>query len=140
MNFLIHLKELTENEPCRFEATLPCDVCNDANDVWSCYQSPIAVAADCLFNEDLLLVNLEIKTDVCAPCTICSETFSFPLHIKEVRLEFAIDPAEHKEKIDLVPHIREAVLLETPLYVECSRGHCPERATLAKYLSQPVGE
>ena len=139
MNFVIHVKDFIEDETAYISRSIPADLCGDASDSLSAYEAPLEVTAECRRSLDFLFIHLSIDTHVRAPCTICSENFVFPLHLT-LNLEFDLKGEDRIETIDLVPHIREAVLLDTPLYMECSGGKCPERASLAKYLTQPAGE
>ena len=67
------------------------------------------------------------------PCAVCN---------KMIPTEVSVNNFYHTEMIQEIPSavfdfreiLREALLIELPLVVECNKGNCPERETLAPFI------
>ncbi len=85
--------------------------------------------------DDHIIFHFSVDSNFRVPCKICNETFIHPLCLKELYHTEEIPP-DRWEDYNLLPPIREAVLIELPDVFECSGGACPKRKELAKYFSK----
>ena len=79
-----------------------------------------------------LIIQLKLQVDVFLKCIICNE---------KVCKKIKIDHFYHAEELTLKTKqiynykgpLRDAILLEVPLFVEC-HGNCPKRKELQQYI------
>lgn len=98
-----------------------------------------------------VLATFEIRSQVQGECVRCLDSISEPLVVKIQELYYYSAPAELsddedepllivEERIDLLPPIRDAVILELPLQPHCSEdclGLCPDCGE--KLAENPTG-
>ncbi len=105
-------------------------------DEWSVqFESPISVRGRAYLTHDHLVLHLSAQTVSRIPCSICSEKVDVGVRVPEFC---------HAKKIGEIKGrvynysmlIREAILLETPTYVECDQK-CFKREELNQYLCSP---
>lgn len=97
------------------------------------FPSKIEVKGEAYLTDDHLIIRLKVKTVAKMPCAICNEM---------IERELKVDNFTHAQPIEEIPSavfdyselLREALLLDLPQYVECNKGNCPERATIAPFL------
>ncbi len=101
------------------------------------FMAPIKLEGEAYIAEDSLVIHLKIETEARMPCSICNE---------ETVLAITLPSFYHVEQLedirsrvfDYSPLVREGILLELPLMIECD-GSCPKREELEKYLkSEPT--
>ena len=96
----------------------------------------VAVKGQAYVADQDLILHLDIKTKATIPCSICNE----PVDV-DVKLQgfYYVEPLAdiNSGVFNMREPIREAVLLETPPFVECHQGKCPHRENIEKYLSPP---
>lgn len=85
--------------------------------------------------DGMFILKFSIKTETAMPCAICNKEVVIPITIPDF---YYMEPlAEIRGGVfDYREILREAILLEIPYTAECNKGDCPERATVAKYLSK----
>ncbi len=83
--------------------------------------------------DDHLVVHLSLRAEAKIPCSICNETVTIPLQIKDFNTTLPLTEIP-SHILDLTDILREAILLNTPPFAECHQGHCPQRERLKKYL------
>jgi uncharacterized metal-binding protein YceD (DUF177 family) len=96
------------------------------------FSQKISVIGEAYLTDDHLLVQLNIDTMVQVPCSICNKLIETPLIVKEFTHTEILD--RRTSIYDCLPLLREAVLLQVPAFIECSKGTCPERSTVNKFL------
>lgn len=97
---------------------------------------PFKVTGEVYVVEEYLVVSLTIIGQLSLICRLCNEPFVFPISIKKAQEEISLD--EIKDACyDLLPLIRELVLLEIPLYPQCSGSSCGNREKIEKFLKNP---
>lgn len=99
------------------------------------YGSTLSVAGEAYIAEDELVLHLDISAEAKIPCSICSEPVAVPVRIKGL---YHIEPLSHIKHgiFEATEVIRENLLLETPAFVECAGGNCPQRQAMAKYFKK----
>lgn len=99
----------------------------------------VAVKGEAYVADQDLILHLDIKTKATIPCSICNEPVNEDVEIKGF---YYVEPLANIKSgvFDMSEPIREAVLLETPPFVECNQRKCPQRKKLEKYLSHPREE
>ncbi len=131
-NLKIYIDQLKGGDAHRFNETLSPDFL-DIHDEELLFKEPVAIEGEAYLADEHLIIHLTIHTSACLPCSICNDSVHTPLNIKNIYLTEPL--SEIKGAIyDLSDQIRETVLLQTPLFTECSNGKCPERANLKKFL------
>jgi hypothetical protein len=88
-----------------------------------------AYLADCH-----LILSLDISTHYQTYCKICNELITLPFNLEGLYITEEISNIPSKI-FDLKESIRDAILLEIPIYSECEGG-CPMRKDLNQYFKQ----
>ena len=99
------------------------------------FKVPVIVEGEASASDGALVLRLHLETEATMPCSICNN---------DVQVKISILNLCHTEEIaqikggvfDYQDVVREAILLELPFIAECNQGDCPERATMAKYISK----
>lgn len=96
------------------------------------FPEDISVSGKAYLADSHLILHLDIATRYIACCKICNEEMALPLTLKGLYL------AEEVENIpghvfDMQQPLRDAILLEIPMYSEC-KGNCPKRFEYSMYL------
>lgn len=103
------------------------------------FKFDVAVKGEAYVADEDLILHLDIGTKATIPCSICNE----PVDV-DVELEgfYYVEPLINIKSgvFDMRETIRDAILLETPAFVECHGGTCPQRNQIEKYLTHPMEE
>jgi len=128
----IYVDRLKEGHKEKIDLILPPDLM-EVNEQELAFLNPITLKGETYLAEDHLVLHLQLETKATLPCIVCNQAVKIPLVIQDF---YHAEPiAEIKGAIfDYTEKVREALLLQTPIYIECSNGKCPERKTLNKYL------
>ncbi len=95
----------------------------------------VCVQGEAYVAEGELVLHLDIQAEAEIPCRVCNEPVAAPVEIEG--LYMAIPLSEVPSGVfSLVEPLREAILLETPRFAECSSGQCPERKSIEKFLKK----
>ena len=99
------------------------------------YGATLSVKGDAYIAEDELVLHLDLSAEAQIPCSICSEPVTVPVQIKGL---YHVEPLSNVKHgiFEVADVVRENLLLETPTFVECSGGHCPQRQSMAKYFKK----
>lgn len=98
------------------------------------FPEPVQLKGEAYLTDDHLILHLKASTKTLRPCSVCNELTATNL---------AVHDFYHTEMIQDIPSavfdfseiLREALLIELPLTIECNEGHCPERQTLRPFMS-----
>jgi uncharacterized metal-binding protein YceD (DUF177 family) len=131
-NLKIYIDRLQNGNCVEVKETLP-PAFLDVNDDELLFEDPIQVKAEAYLADDHLVVQLNINTSAFLPCSICNDSVATPICAKNI---FITEPLEEIKGavFDLTEHVRETILLQTPLFTECNEGKCPERELIKKFL------
>ncbi len=99
------------------------------------FSAPIVVEGTSYLAEDHLVIQLDIASSVILPCCICNAPVNLPLVLENVYITKSLEDVS-SGKAYFSDDIREAILLETPVFIECNEGSCPERIQIQNYLKQ----
>lgn len=103
------------------------------------FVDPIDLQGEAYLADDELILHLNVSTFALMPCKICNDMVKAPIEIDNSY--HAIPLGEVKGGIfNLAPLLREQILLELPLLVECHEGHCPKRQAMQKYFKKDSGD
>lgn len=110
----------------------------EINDKDLAFLSPITVDGEAYLAETELVFKLKLVTEATLPCLMCNEPVNCTIEVDDF---YHVEPtAENKSGVfeygDLV---REAILMQTPAFIECHNGQCPQREASKKYLKKPDG-
>lgn len=98
------------------------------------FLDPVLVKGEVYLAGEEVVAALRAKTVMQMPCAICNTSIACPVQAAWTSVE-PVESYRHGV-VDLREMVRENLLLEVPLVVECEEGKCPARAEVAKYLSQ----
>ena len=106
----------------------------DVNEPELTFPAPVKINGEAYLTDEHLVLHLSASTLAMRPCAICN---------KIIQTEVSVNNYYHTEMIAEIPSavfdfsetLREALLVELPLVVECNKGQCPERETLAPFIS-----
>lgn len=97
------------------------------------FSVPIRVRGEAYLTDEHLVIHLQAAAIAERPCSICN---------KIIKTEISVNNFYHTELIQEIPSalfdyseaLREALLVELPLVVECNGGKCPERENIAPFI------
>lgn len=98
------------------------------------FPKPVAVQGETYIADDHLILHLNLETTAILPCSICNEPTPLPIAIKNLYLTIPLETVRGAI-FDFSTELREAILLQIPLFAECGNGKCPQREQLKKYLT-----
>lgn len=98
------------------------------------FPEPVQLNGDAYLTDEHLIIHLKALTRARRLCAICNQP---------TLIDVAAHNFYHTEMIQDIPSavfdfrevLREALLIEIPLIVECNKGKCPERASIAPFMS-----
>jgi uncharacterized metal-binding protein YceD (DUF177 family) len=131
--FNIYIDRLKEGEVTLIEEEVD-SAFLDVTDGNLFFPEKIAFHGSAYLAENHLVVTLDLSTTYQTYCKICNELINVPFSIEGL---YITEEAENiSSKIfDLKEPLRDAILLEIPLYSECEGG-CSMRKDLNKYFKQ----
>lgn len=88
--------------------------------------------------DDELILQLTLSTIATLPCSICNEQTDVPITVKECIFTYPLSSIP-SHVFNYTEAVREAILLNTPNYIECHGGTCPERETIKKFMHTDKG-
>lgn len=99
------------------------------------FEDPVILQGEAYTANEHLVIHLDIQTTAYLPCSVCNDTIGVPLVIKNLYLTHPL--ADIPGAIfDLTNELRESILLQVPLFVECNQGKCPQREQIKKFLKK----
>lgn len=97
------------------------------------FDDPVTLQGEVYTADDHLVIHLNIETSAHLPCSICNDAVHTPISIKGLYLTHPLSEIPGAI-FDLTEEVRESILLQTPLFIECNNGKCPERENIKKFL------
>lgn len=97
------------------------------------FTAQVKVKGKAYLAQDHFIVELHAKAEALLPCKICNELSPFSITTEPLRLVLPISSIKggvYRYEEDL----REAILIEIPLFFECNGGKCPSREKMKPYL------
>jgi len=95
--------------------------------------SDIQLQGEGYVTDEDLIFHFSAQAEVELPCLICNDPVKTKIALNGIYKTFEKD--EIKGGIcDIVPAVREEILLAIPEFVECGEGKCPSRNELKQYL------
>lgn len=105
------------------------------------FNDPVTLEGEAYVTDDWLIIRLTIKTKVTLVCSVCNEPFEFIIDIQDMVHD---EPLENirDSSFDLLPMVRESILLAVPFYPQCGLTVCKQRKNIEPYLksSKPIVE
>jgi uncharacterized metal-binding protein YceD (DUF177 family) len=100
------------------------------------FESPVTLKGEAYLAEQELIIHWDVKTKAFVPCSICNERVMVSIEINDF---YHSEPlVEIKSSIyNFKELLREIIVLEAPLFVECNNGHCPHRAEYNQFFKEP---
>jgi uncharacterized metal-binding protein YceD (DUF177 family) len=131
-NLKIYIDRMQGGQSHKIDETLPPEFLEiDEKDLL--FDEPIALKAEAYIADDHLIIQLNAETSAYLPCSICNEPVQLPIVVKDATTTKPLSEI-NGSVFDLSGEVRESLLLQTPLFAECSGGKCPERESLKKFL------
>ena len=132
--FKIFVKRLRDGHDEAIQEVLDPDFI-DIHEADLLFKAPVVLQGNASVADEALVLILSVETEAIMPCAICN---------RPVPIKISIPHCCHTENLselkggifDYKEVLREQILLEIPYKAECNGGDCPERASLAKYLTK----
>lgn len=132
--FKIYVEQLREGQERRIDESLDPSFM-EIEEPALVFKNPIIVKGKTYLAEKELVIHWNIDAEAFIPCSICNDMTAIPIHLKNIY---------HTEPVDEIKGgifnfkelLRTTILLETPAFVECHDGHCPQRKELEKFIKQ----
>lgn len=95
--------------------------------------SEVRVQGEAYCLDDLLMLSLDVATEIEMSCSICNTDTRILLQNKNILLSMPLSelPSTIFDYTDL---LREEIIMLIPQFVECTQGSCPQRKELQPYL------
>lgn len=98
------------------------------------FPHPVELKGEAYLTDDHLIIYLTASTKAVRLCAICNKPMLTPLQANNFyHTELMKDIPS--AIFDFTEVLREALLIELPLIVECNEGDCPEREAIAPFMS-----
>jgi uncharacterized metal-binding protein YceD (DUF177 family) len=81
-----------------------------------------------------IVVEADVKTSMGLPCSTCNEQTTFPIVLTSWKQNFPEEQARDGT-LDITEALREAILLEVPLFVKCGGNECKNIDVIRQYLT-----
>lgn len=131
-NLKIYIDRLKNGPAQKIEETLSPDFLElDEEDL--VFDDPVNLKGEAYLADDHLVIHLNIDTLAYLPCSICNDAIHTSIAIKNLCITHPLSEIEGAV-FDLAEEVRESILLQTPLFIECTNGKCPERENIKKFL------
>ena len=99
----------------------------------------VRVEGEAYATDDDLVLHLDSFVSCEMPCSVCNE---------KVKVDVKVQDFYHVESFDKIKSgvfdytapLREAILLETPAFIECNDGHCSKRSDMESYFCNSKSE
>ena len=97
------------------------------------FEDPVKLKINIYRTDKELIFSIQGSTSAIMPCKICNEPVKFIL--ETTGFQHTEPLASIKGSVfNYTDIVREALLLELPLIIECNNNNCPERTNLSSYL------
>lgn len=129
---LLYVAQMRDGHRVVLDEQFPVDIL-DVHEEELGFAETVTVRGEAYVVEEELVLHVDLRAVAVLPCSICNEEVRVPLELKGV---YHTEPLREIKRgvFDYSTAIREALLLEVPLFAECCQGHCPQRKVLASYL------
>ncbi len=129
--FLIRLADLDQDSSLKIDHTVPSDFLKTFDNQLD-FEGLVKLFGKAYLTDDHLIIKISAKASTKMDCSVCNGPA-----IKEISLEDHYITKPLAEIIDQVfdfsEELRQALLLETPPFLECEGGKCPQRSEIEKY-------
>lgn len=130
----IYIDRLKEGKELQIEETVSSKFLEVDDDSLS-FRDDVKIRGKVYLTDEYLILQLSITTKALLPCIICNEMKETPVEIDEFYHGELI--TQIKDKIfNFTEKVRDAILLEVPLYYECNSGNCPKRDEIKSYFKK----
>lgn len=99
------------------------------------FKEPIIAIGEAYLADDWLIVRLQIAAFAELRCAVCNDLFRYPISIQEMTHEEPLENIPEKT-FDILPLLRETILLEIPFYPQCGIDKCKNRNEVEKYIKK----
>ncbi len=128
----VYTERLRQESTQIIEEELPCDFLGVSEKALS-YVGIVQVTGEAYLADEELIVHASLTAKGLIPCSICNEP---------VQVTIQVGNFYHAESLRTIKSgifnigevIREAIILETPMFAECNQGQCSHRKELAPFL------
>lgn len=132
--FKIYLDRLQGDHVEQIEEVVPSTFL-DVHETDLAFAPEVKMSGEAYIASDHLIIRLKVTAEATLPCSICNQAVTIPVLIQN--FYHTEDLTETKSAIfDFTDPLRESILLNTPDFIECHDGICPERETLSKFLQK----
>lgn len=99
------------------------------------FEHKVALEGTAYVTDDWLILRMHIQTKVQLTCSVCNNKFEFEINIQDFMHE---EPLENiRDKVfDILPVVREHLLLAVPFYPQCGITTCLHRKEIEPYLKK----
>lgn len=133
-SFKIYVDQLRNGETKQVDEQCAADFLDVSEENLS-YIDPVTIEGEAYLATDTLVLHFTLTAYARIPCSICN---------CPVSVEVKVDDFYHAEPVEDIKTgiynfkevIREAIILDTPLFAECNEGNCSSRKEIKKYLKQ----
>lgn len=132
--FKIFVDQLRNGSTFTIQEDVPADFL-DVQEKDLSFKENVKINGEAFVAGDELVIHCTIDTVATIPCSICNQ----PVHynVKANECYFAEPLTNIKSAVfDFKEVIREAVLIETPMFAECNNGNCREREFVKQYMKK----
>lgn len=131
---LVYIERLREGKVEWIEEKIDASLLSIEEEGLVC-KEPVEVTVEVYFVDTWLIGKISLSAQMTLSCSFCNEPFVLPITIKDEPFEESLE--EIRDGVfDLLPLVREALLLEMPFYPQCGQTVCLNRNEVEKYLKK----
>lgn len=132
--FRLYIDRLRGGQVEKIQGPFPSDFLGEEEEGLK-FPFPVAAKGEAYLSEEHLVIRLEAGVRALVPCCVCNEFTEITLETKDFYQTVPL--SEIKGALySFKESLREALMIELPLYAECTGGKCPKRDVLAPYMKR----
>jgi uncharacterized metal-binding protein YceD (DUF177 family) len=130
--FNIYTERLQNGHVQEIRETLSSDFLDVHENALS-YTGTIEINGEAYLASDELIIHASLSAHCIIPCSVCNEPVTILVKLEDF---YHAEPlsAIKSRVFNIGSLVREALLLETPMFAECNNGHCQKRQEIEHYL------
>ncbi len=102
-------------------------------------KEPVIVNGEAYITDDFLLITLSISAALEIVCSFCNKKFNFNTNVEAYTIDIPVEDVRG-DVLDLLPYIRELLLVEIPLYPQCGGAVCKNRKEMENFFKKECKE
>ena len=130
----IRIDESPDGDEVLFEESLPPEFFDLPKDDELSPTSNVEVCGRAYHASEWIMVEATVKVAMSLPCSMCNERTVFPIELSPWKQNFS-EELVRDGMLDVSEALREAILLEVPLFIKCGGDSCRNINVIRQFLA-----